>query len=109
MLPIVEAPEQRRIREQQIREHQAQALRALRALVRALDLAGLPQLPALEGEMATGLPHGGHVQLGGCNALVAQALADFVADHAHCPVRIVPAPTLPTGMAELPAVRGDLT
>lgn len=104
MLPIIEGPEERRIR-----EFHAQAVRAIRALVRSLDLVGLPQLPGLEAEMARGMAHGGHVQLGGCNAVVAQALADFVADHAHCTGRIIPGEVLPAGLAELPVVRGELS
>ncbi|WP_429216451.1 hypothetical protein [Kitasatospora sp. MAP12-9] len=83
-------------------------MRAIRSLVQGLDLAGLPQLITLEGEMATGTPYGGHVQLGGANARVVQALADFLLTHAHCTGRIIPGELMPTRVAELPPVRTEL-
>lgn len=104
MFPIVEDADQRRVR-----EYQQEALRALRLLVQGLELAGLPPLISLEGEFATGTRHGGHVHLGGANARVVQALADFLHDHAHCGGRILQGEILPTPVAELPSVRRELS
>ncbi|MDH6109366.1 hypothetical protein P3T36_000138 [Kitasatospora sp. MAP12-15] len=103
MLPIVEDGDQRRAR-----EHKEAAVRAIRSLVAGLDLAGLPQFISLEGEMATGTPYGGHVHVGGANARVVQALADFLHDHAHCTGRIISGEIMPTPVAELPPVRTEL-
>ena len=73
-----------------IREHQEAAVQAVRSLVDALELDGLPPLIALEGEMVTGTPRGVHVEIGGCNARVVQAIADCLKDHACCSGRVVP-------------------
>lgn len=91
-----------------VRELREAAERAVDALADALALNGLPPLVGLEGCLITLLPHGAHVQLGGCNVRTVQALADFLKAHARCSGRVLSGTVVPSGLAELPAVRREL-
>ncbi|WP_329568309.1 hypothetical protein [Kitasatospora sp. NBC_01266] len=90
------------------REQREAAELAIAALVDALAVAGLPSLVALEGARITITPVGAHIELGGCGSRVVQAIADHIAAHACCTGRLVRGSLVPTGLAELPAVRGEL-
>ncbi|MDH6115180.1 hypothetical protein P3T36_004099 [Kitasatospora sp. MAP12-15] len=92
-----------------VRELREAAQRAVDALVDALELNGLPLLPGLEGGRVTLLPRGVHVEIGGCNVRTVQAIADCLKDHARCSSRVVPGAVVPAGLAELSAVRRDLS
>ncbi|MDH6114491.1 hypothetical protein P3T36_000891 [Kitasatospora sp. MAP12-15] len=93
-----------------VRELREAAQRAVDALVDALQLNGLPPLPGLEGGRVTLHPRGVHIEIGGCNVRTVQAIADFLKDHARCSGRVLPGTAVvPTGLAELPAVRMELS
>ncbi|GAA1229771.1 hypothetical protein GCM10009665_20250 [Kitasatospora nipponensis] len=95
-------------RERDGRDDRAQrdaAERVVDELVAALELAGLPPLPALAAARLTNTPLGVHVELGGCGVRVVQALAGHLTAHARCTGRIITGTVLPPGLAELSPVR----
>ncbi|GAA1236050.1 hypothetical protein GCM10009665_27820 [Kitasatospora nipponensis] len=85
----------------------AAAERAVDAMVDALAVAGLPPLASLAAGRLTRTPDGVHVQIGGCSVGTLQAIADHIAAHARCTGRILRGETVPTGLAELPALRAE--
>ncbi|WP_035804416.1 hypothetical protein [Kitasatospora mediocidica] len=91
-----------------VRELREAAERAVAAMVDALALAGLPPLVSLTAGRITLFAEGVHVEIGGCNVRTLQAIADHIAAHAGCLGRVVRGETVPTGLAELPCVRGEL-
>lgn len=91
------------------RELREAAEQAVDAMVDALALAGLPPLLSLAAGRISLLPEGVHVEIGGCNVRTLQAIADYIAAHAACLGRVVRGEAVPTGMAELPIVRNELT
>ncbi|GAA1239685.1 hypothetical protein GCM10009665_33010 [Kitasatospora nipponensis] len=99
-----ESPDERFVREQR-----AAAMRTVTAMVDALALAGLPPLVSLAAARVTWTPHGVHIELGGCGVRTLQAIADHISEHAHCTGRVIPGHTLPSGLAELPGVRKELS
>ncbi|MDH6115964.1 hypothetical protein [Kitasatospora sp. GAS204B] len=101
----VESPEDRACREQR----EAAEL-AVAALVDALALAGLPPLVALEGgARITITPAGAHIEIGGCGVRTLTAITDHIAAHAHCTGRVLRGSVVPTGLAELPSLREELS
>jgi hypothetical protein len=99
----LESAEQRRER-----ELRALAERAVQLLVDALALAGLPPLPSLEAGRVTLCGGGVHIEVGGCNPRTLEAIAAYIAAHARCLDRVVRSAAMPAGLAELPAVRGEV-
>lgn len=91
-----------------VREVRETAERAVRALVDALSLAGLPPLLGLEGGRITLTDHGVHIELGGCNVRTLLAIAQYLTDHAACAGRVIRGEVVPSGMAELSSVRDEL-
>ncbi len=72
-----------------ISTHLRMAERAASELEDALRLAGLPSLVSLSPASATGMPKGGHVDLGGANAHTVMAIARYIRAHAVCVGRVV--------------------
>lgn len=78
-------------------EYRRQAEEAAIRLETALKVAGVAPLVSLSPDCGRGLVNGPHVYLGGCNAYVANALADRLLAHARCTGR------LHVGVAEVAA------
>ncbi|MDH6108467.1 hypothetical protein P3T36_003889 [Kitasatospora sp. MAP12-15] len=85
------------------------AQRAVDYLVDGLAVNGLPALPGLEGGRVTLMPHGIHVEIGGASVRTVRAIADFLHEHAHCDGRVIPGEIVPSRLAELPTLRGELS
>ncbi|MFI9271184.1 hypothetical protein ACIGXM_10795 [Kitasatospora sp. NPDC052896] len=94
--------------ERRVREHLREAAEAAQALEDALDLHWIPPLVSLAARRISSTSAGAHVELGGCSARTALAIADCLTAHARCLSRIIPGTTLPTGLAQLPVVRREL-
>ncbi|MFI9275110.1 hypothetical protein ACIGXM_31015 [Kitasatospora sp. NPDC052896] len=90
-------------------DHRAEAELAVRTLVRALEVAGLPPLVGLEAFRITNTRHGAHVELGGCGARTLLAIAEYLLAHALCVARVIPGAAVPAGLAELSTVRMGLS
>ncbi|MDH6108839.1 hypothetical protein P3T36_002970 [Kitasatospora sp. MAP12-15] len=97
----VETEEQRMARE--LRDW---AERTLDQLDDAFKVAELPSLLGVR--IITLRREGVHVELGGCNIRTVQALTAFILAHARCMGRVQRGEIVPSGLAELPAVRMEL-
>ncbi|MDH6115705.1 hypothetical protein [Kitasatospora sp. GAS204B] len=88
------------------RELREWAEAALDQLDDAFKVAELP--PLLGVRITTLMREGVHVELGGCNIRTVQALTAFVLAHARCLGRVQRGEIVPTGLAQLPRVRGEM-